>query len=300
MGKTRKRNQLNPKTIKYKKPSRKRGSTKKSKAQQRQRKTRKVFGGANMNDPPYSFYETIVKNWLNKLGLHTVDEGIVNDTIKTIIDDINKSTIKDKIVSTFDTICHIAYIVYKLHKHNENNPEKEGITSANLSSFILYIINIIDAYKLKKNWEDCAIEEEGFQTPIYEDFIKKILPENFIDGYHDKGSYDEGSYDDGLDIRMTWELYDIWTIVNEQNPLDRLYDGVGIYSGEMFKDIPINFPLRAFCCKNSLNAANVVNAFMSAADTHDVSHAQRSAGVHLFRLANGFACIPVSGTICDS
>ena len=67
-----------------------------------------------------------------------------------------------------------------------------------------------------------------------------------------------------------------------------------------FKDIPISFPLRAFCCKNSLNAANVVNAFMSAADTHDVSHAQRSAGVHLFKLANGFACIPVSGTICES
>ena len=66
----------------------------------------------------------------------------ISEKTKSYKDDINKSTIKDKIVSTFDTICHIAYIVYKLHKHNENNPEKEGITSANLSSFILYIINI--------------------------------------------------------------------------------------------------------------------------------------------------------------
>ena len=44
--------------------------------------------------------------------------------------------------------------------------------------------------------------------------------------------------------------------------------------------------------------AQAIDPFMSAEDTHDVSHAQRAAGVHLFRLANGFACSPVSGTIC--
>ena len=100
-----------------------------------------MFGGANMNEPLHdSFYEEIVKNWLNKLGLDTVDEGIVNVMIKAIIDDINESSIKNTMYSTFDTKCHIAYIVYKLHKHNENNPEKEGIRSANLSLFISYII----------------------------------------------------------------------------------------------------------------------------------------------------------------
>lgn len=210
MGKTRKRNQLNPKTIKHKKKLRKRGSTKKSKAQQRQRKTRKVFGGAKMNDPLYSSCKTIIKKWLNKLGLELGDEG--TNLIQSVVDRINESTIKDMIVSTFDTICQISYIVYKVGKDNESkNPEEKR------SLFRFYIIGTIDAYELKKNWEDCAIEEEGFQTPIYEDFIKKTLPENFIDGYHDKGSYD-----DGLDIRVSWptlghSYYDIWTIVQSMS-----------------------------------------------------------------------------------